>query len=114
MERKKAVDKDRLERKRANLGSGSHAMDEDDDEGGSGSGVREFARRQGADAAVHDGDSVMVWAILEGQPGKVGNALEKGRCKGGGEGGGHARLRDHYRRVQEGCLLSFWFWLQQF
>lgn len=58
-------------------------MDEDDDESGGGSGLREFARRQGTDAAVHDGDSVMVWAILEGQPGKVRKPPGKGRRKGG-------------------------------
>ena len=79
MEKKKAADKERLDRKRAGsaMGSGNHAMDEDDDNG-AGSSVREFARRQGEDAVAHDGDSVMVWGILEGQPEKVHYGLRYG------------------------------------
>ena len=33
--------------------------------------VRAFARRQGLDAEVRDGDNVMAWGILEGDPEKV-------------------------------------------
>lgn len=41
--------------------------------GGAGAGgdVRAFARRQGMDADVRDGDNVMAWGILEGDPERV-------------------------------------------
>lgn len=39
--------------------------------GGAGEDVRAFARRQGMDADIRDGDSVMAWGILEGDPEKV-------------------------------------------
>lgn len=65
MERKKAEE----EEERKNRANGSA-------EGGGGTGdsndVQAFAVRQGVDAAgVSEGDSVMVWAILEGQPAKA-------------------------------------------
>lgn len=63
MERKRAADKEELERKKAAL--------DDLSEDGNDESVREFARRQGVDAGTYDGDSVMVWGILEGQPAKA-------------------------------------------
>lgn len=41
--------------------------------GGVAGDVRAFARRQGLDAAdARDGDRVMAWGVLEGDPEKVG------------------------------------------
>lgn len=70
VKRKQAADKDLLERKRANGAAGDAPKELDGADG-----VREFARRQGMDAGAYDGDSVMVWGILEGQPGKVGRVF---------------------------------------
>lgn len=39
--------------------------------GGAAGNVRAFARRQGMDADVRDGDNIMAWGILEGDPEKV-------------------------------------------
>lgn len=39
--------------------------------GAGGADVRAFAGRQGMDADVRDGDNVMAWGILEGDPEKV-------------------------------------------
>lgn len=60
MERKKAEE----EEERKHRAKAKAEGDVDD--------VKAFAVRQGLDAAgVSEGDSVMVWAILEGQPAKV-------------------------------------------
>lgn len=98
MERKKAVDERERERKRARIaeadsaaaagantkkgGGGTNASGgggsssaggggSSSGGGGAGSSVREFVKRQGVDTPAYDGDTVMVWGILEGQPEKV-------------------------------------------
>lgn len=70
--------------------------------GAGGADVRAFAGRQGMDADVRDGDNVMAWGILEGDPEKVsGKSLRTSFCvvvagytfKSGGGCGNVAELR---------------------
>lgn len=67
------------EEKKARLLAGGDDGEDGSPGGGEGGGdVRAFARRQGMDAAVRDGDSVMAWGILEGSPEKVKKGVLEG------------------------------------
>ncbi|CAN0270047.1 unnamed protein product [Ectocarpus sp. 6 AP-2014] len=69
------VERKKLEEKKARLLAGGDDGEDGSPGGGEGGNdVRAFARRQGMDAAVRDGDSVMAWGILEGSPEKVEQA----------------------------------------
>ncbi|CBJ32346.1 TFIID and SAGA subunit [Ectocarpus siliculosus] len=69
------VERKKLEEKKARLLAGGDDGEDGSPGGGEGGDdVRAFARRQGMDAAVRDGDSVMAWGILEGSPEKVEQA----------------------------------------
>ncbi|CAN0150170.1 unnamed protein product [Scytosiphon promiscuus] len=76
VERKKQQDKARLAAAAAAAAEGDSAPGDGSAARKSGGteNVRSFVQRQGMDAGVSDGDNVMAWGILEGNPEKVEQA----------------------------------------